>query len=466
MQSKKWSGRALVAAVMVGSVAGCDFISPVSSDPNAVPTATLNQLLVGAQVNTFFLEEAQPSRLASMWLQQMDGTDRQFRILAQYVYTEEEGETYPAAYTGGGLVDIRQGIAQAEEAGRTAYAGIFKVIEAHMMGMTASIYGDIEYSEAVNPEITTPVLDPQRSAYDAVLALLDQAIADLQGGVGAGPGAADLIYGGDYSKWAALANTLKARYNLHWVEVDGSSRYSAALAAAQQGILSSSGDMLAQHSTAATEANLFFQFLRDRSGYWSAGEFGVDLLQNRNDPRLSFYYSTGAGPFTGQFVGSPPGDPAGDPGTQASSLSATGYGASDYDFPMVTCAENNFIIAEAQSALAVDGAARTALDAALDCEASRKGVDLDAEKAANDALTGAALFTEIMTQKYISLFLNREVWNDYKRTCLPAVVPFNAAAGTTIPGRLFYASDSRQTNPNIPEPAQQPLRNANDPNPC
>ena len=69
-----------------------------------------------------------------------------------------------------------------------------------------------------------------------------------------------------------------------------------------------------------------------------------------------------------------------------------------------------------------------------------------------------------MTEKYITLFQNVEVWNDYKRTCIPALVPVNGA--TAIPGRLLYGVTERQTNPNVPDVGSQPPRNANDPNPC
>ena len=52
---------------------------------------------------------------------------------------------------------------------------------------------------------------------------------------------------------------------------------------------------------------------------------------------------------------------------------------------------------------------------------------------------------EIMTEKYIALFQNIKVWNDWKRTCLPAPTP---AQGTTgrIPARLLHAQSERNTN--------------------
>ena len=72
---------------------------------------------------------------------------------------------------------------------------------------------------------------------------------------------------------------------------------------------------------------------------------------------------------------------------------------------------------------------------------------------------------DIMTEKYIALFQNIEVWNDWKRTCLPALTPAQGAVGG-IPGRILYAQSERNTNTNIPLPSAQPARNWNDPNAC
>jgi hypothetical protein len=459
MRSICWPGRALCAALLAGSLIGCEFITAIESNPNRVPEAQLDQLLVGVSVNNFWQEEGQCSRMASMWTQQMAGTQRQFSGFDVYNFTEGDASgCYTSVYTGGGLIDIREAIAVAEEQGRTAYAGIFKVYEAFMIGQTASVFGDIEYSQAVNPEFDQPVLDEQSAVYAAVQSLLDEAISNLGGG-GTLPGGADLIYGGSTADWIAAAYTMKARFHLHWVEAEGNGRYTSALAAAANGISSASGDFLAQHSTANTETTAWFQFMRDRSGYMTAGKFLVDALLADSDPRLPFYFDYGDTPYDAEHIGSGPGENL----DAASKLAVAGSGAPDWDFPMVTCAENYFIIAEAEYVTGTEAAARTALDAAIACDAATKGVDLSAQQAANDALTGAALFDEIMLQKYKALFLNREVWNDYKRTCRPAITPYD---GGPVPGRLFYDENSRQTNVNIPDTGQQPARNDNDPNIC
>jgi hypothetical protein len=143
-------------------------------------------------------------------------------------------------------------------------------------------------------------------------------------------------------------------------------------------------------------------------------------------------------------------------------LAPAGYGSPTFNFPILSCAENAFIIAEAEFAGSDEAAAISAAQDGLTCQEDEWSVDLSAQQATVAGLVGAALLAEIMNQKYIALFLNTEAYNDYKRTCLPAITERPGG----MPGRLFYGQDERQSNSNIPEPAQQPIRNANDPAAC
>jgi hypothetical protein len=461
--SSKSVSRALGAALLIGALGACDFIEPVTSNPNAVPVATVDQLFTGIQVNTWFFGEAGLSRITSLWTQQMTGTDRQFTSLDNYLFTEQDGDdAFFQLYTQGGLVDLKQAIAQAEEAGRAPYAGILKIHQAYLFGMGASIWGDIPYSEAVNPEIEQPALDDQADVYASVQALLTEAIGDLSGG-GSGPGAVDMSLGGDVDAWKAVAHTLKARLYLHWAEVS-SGNYASALSEANQGVKSVADNWSVPHSTTSTENNSWFQFMRDRSGYIGAGDYLLPMMRADDDPRIASYYST----VDGEYVSPAEGAAA---GTSYSILSETVRGAADAEFPLVTCSENYFIISEAQHAAGQTAEAIAAAKDALACQESFLGVDLTDQKAAFDGLSGSALLDQIMYQKYTSLFLNIESWNDYKRTCRPALTP-RVAEG--VPARLFYPEAERQTNPNIPDVGAQGASgygyragaNDNDPSGC
>jgi hypothetical protein len=448
--SSKTVGRALGAALLIGALGACDFIEPVTTDPNAVPQATIDQLFTGIQVNTWFFAEGQLSRLSSLWTQQMTGTDRQFTALDGYLFNEQDTDgEFQALYTGGGLVDLALAIDQAESAGRNAYAGILKIHEAYLFGMGASLWGDIPYSEANDVEITSPALDDQADVYASVQALLSEAISDLTTGGDPipVPAGTDMSLGGDADAWIAVAHTLKARYYMHWAEVNGTSAYTSALSEANQGIMSASGNWEAVHTTTATENNGWYQFLRDRAGYISSGDYLLPAMREDSDPRLSIYFSAGSG---GTYV-SP--EEAGG-GAAASGMNETdGRGAPEAEFPMVSCAENYFIIAEAElQAGSGAAAAIAAAKNALGCQEDYYGVDLTAQKAAFDGLSGTDLLEEIMMQKYTALFLNIESWNDYKRTCLPEITP---RVSQGVPARLYYGLTERQTNPNVPEPADQ-----------
>src|SRR5687768_8693300 len=100
--------RIAVLAVASMSVGACDFISPIESNPNAVPEANVDQLFVGVQVMTFFQSTSGLSRIGSIWTQQMKGTNRQHAGFDAYTIGESDfNDEFNNFYTGGGLIDVR-----------------------------------------------------------------------------------------------------------------------------------------------------------------------------------------------------------------------------------------------------------------------------------------------------------------------------------------------------------------------
>jgi starch-binding outer membrane protein, SusD/RagB family len=448
------------ALVLASLFAGCDDYlegPELTTDPNRPSAASIEQLYHGVQITQFVWHTGDLARTAAMWTQQLAGTDRQYQAVDLYDVTEDDFSfQFSGIYIGGGLVDMRQVQRLAGERNDRTYAGTARVWEAFLIGMAASMWGDIPYSEAVG-ENPTPSLDPQEQVYAQVQALLDQAIADLQSGQGAGPGALDFVYGGNRQRWIQAANTLKARYYMHWVEAQAAGGQAAgwastacggnclerARATAQNGISSAAGDFRTFHTANPGEQNIWYQFMVNfRPGYLSASEHLVGLLRSRNDPRLAEYFA----PVGGAFQGSPPG---GDP---ASSVSATRLNPA-FRQPLITHQENQLILAEANARLGGAGAALASLNNAR-AAAGLPGLA---------GLSGAALLREIAIEKHIAMFQNIEAWNDMKRTCTPALTP---ASGDLLPGRLFYGAAERNTNPNVPAPGEVTDRNRNDPRAC
>jgi hypothetical protein len=432
-------------------IAGCgDYLTgpKLSDNPNRPVAATNANLLVASQANLASVMEGHLGRSICVWMQQCAGTRLQYNSLGQYIVGDDDYFIpWSQIYGPGGLVDLRLLQRQALASGDSAYAGVAKVLEAWFIGTAADVWGDIPYSQAVDSTFPTPVLDPQDQVYAALQATLDAAIASMNATApgGAPPGIEDLVYEGDLAKWTALAYTLKARNYLHTAELVGAPAYAAALAAAANGIADPTGDYLTFHSSASTESNLYFQFTTQWQDYLSAGKALLDLLQSTGDARLSEYFDPNA---DGDFLGADPGD---DIGISPSPLSSTHLDPS-FRQPLATWAENQLIIAEAANQTGDDATARASLDA----------VRADAGLGSVGGLSGPALLQAIMTEKYIRLFQNPETWSDYRRTCLPALVP--APGSSFIPARFVYPLSERNANTSIPDSG--PLQNRNDPNPC
>lgn len=437
---------ALAAMLPLVAAAGCnDFLTggELENDPNRPVESTAGQLLVAVTAATWTVHTGETARAISMWMQQMAGTDRQYQTLGTYEITESGFETpWVYIYGGGGLIDIRK-IQEAARAGNDGlYLGIAQVYEALQMGTAADLFGDVPYSEA-GQDIAEPKLDPQLEVYARVQAVLDSAIVNLNAG-GAGPGALDLVYGGSRTRWVALAHTLKARFYLHVAEVDPSA-YAKARTEAALGISSNAGNFTTKHPGTPGERNLWYQFMvTERLGYITPGEYIISLMNSRSDPRLPRYFTQGSG---GVYRGAPPG--AGFDAVLYSDLSPTRK-STTFAQPIVTYDENLLIWAEAAYKT---GDEVTAL------------LKLNEERVNNGlspvVLAGPALFQEIMLEKYIAMFQTIEVWNDWKRTCIPDITP--ALGAPTILARLLYPTGERQTNSNVPDPAQQSARNPNDP---
>jgi hypothetical protein len=426
---------ALAAAFAAAALAGCnDFLTggELSNDPNRPSAATARQLFVGAQSNLWALLASDPSRVAGIITQQFAGTNAQYQALSESFSIDENTTNgfFTTIYGGGGLIDIRREQELARQAGDTLMVGVAQVQEALLMGTAADIFGDVPYSKVYAS--APPTLDPQLAVYDSVQVVLSRAIANLRarGATNVGPGDADLAYGGDRAKWAALAHTLKARFYLHTAEVRPNA-YALALAEAKQGITDPADNFVAVFSGNASEQNFLYQFELNRPGYLAPGPFAVSLLEQRKDPRFTRFFLDDASDFSDAFAF----DPA----------------ASQ---PLATAQENLLIEAESAYRTGDQATARSALNR----EQSIEEVPLTAA-----SVTGTALLREILTEKYIALYGTLEPWNDYKRTCFPNLAPPSTARGKKFPARLLYDTNERQTNPNIPPAQSQPARNANDP---
>jgi len=518
-----------VALVSLGLLAGTtacnDFLtgSKLSENPNLPTDASIQQLFVGVQAAQFAFQEGTVAMMMCEWIQACNGTNSRFvQQAAQYVFGEASniganGGDWTLVYGAGGLVDIRNVETKAIATGDSVWLGIAKVWEALTIGTASDMWGDIPYSEAgTNPQ---PALDPRFGILAALQTRLDQAIAELGSGVGAGPGDADLVLGGDAAKWIKVAYTLKARFYMNTADSLGAPAYTSAITAALQGISSPLGDLKSFHSTATSERNMWAQF-QSSSGFGpdlQAGQALVNFMKARNDPRLPAYFcrdasagwvaatayiaptatatgslivdangmlqeattagtSGGTEPTWNATVGGTTSDGgvtwtnrglpyAGDDYNTPERLPISKYNcgtparfAEDARIPYVSYAENELILAEAYQKTGNDASALTHLNnerAFVNIAFPHSAPLLDLPVLSG--VTGAALLDSIMTEKWVAMFQNIATMDDYRRTCIPNITPYlsNTQGFHNVPGRLWYPLNERNVNSNVPDPSVQ-----------
>ena len=499
---------ALLLAAAVGA-AGCNgFLTGPGIDGtpnNPTTTSRPGPLYISVQALQAVTFEGQLARSSLMYAQQIAGTARQqvgydrggiAPIDLDAYFSGIYGSTQ-TVQGGGGLLDLHKMLQKAHAANDSLYIGIGKVWEALIMGTAASVWGDIPYREAADSTRETPAFDSQLQVYQDALTQLDSAItvylAATPGGINAGPPAdnAELIYAGlSAAQLAAVytevAHSLKARFHMHLAEVDPAN-YALALAEVPLGISTPANDMLWFHNASPTGQSIWWQFMATR-GDISPGSALVEILKRRigagieDQARLNFYFTSATGGNTpADFWGFRPGGTTGmvvapgiDPGDGAAGTYSgftfiDGIGSpGDFRHPIITWAETQLIGAEAAFHAGGQAAAQPYLDAV---RANRVYGATGGAPVTFPALGPVpATLQNIMEEKYVTLFLNMEVWNDYKRTCLPSLAPAalagtNVPASTPIPGRLPYGLTEINANPNTPTvpPTGQ---NPNDPNPC
>ncbi|HJW30462.1 MAG TPA: SusD/RagB family nutrient-binding outer membrane lipoprotein, partial [Saprospiraceae bacterium] len=130
-----------------------------------------------------------------------------------YSSTANPGTGFPVY---GVLQNLEDIITKATAAGNLRYAGIAKILKAYTYSILVDVFGDVPFTEAnrLKEGVLYPKFDDDAAIYDAVLKLLDEGIANLNDATAPNPqrpGADDLMYGGNVTRWVKAANTIKLK---------------------------------------------------------------------------------------------------------------------------------------------------------------------------------------------------------------------------------------------------------------
>lgn len=443
-----------------------DFTDDLNQDPNNQVDADEGSLLTMAALGNMGVHEGEFSRIAGLWNGYFRGIARQSS--AQWQYQVDAGTFSWNGIYQQTLAQSELVIEKATQNNNRVLAGVAKVIKANVMGTATQLFGDIPFTEAADiNQFEDPRFDQQQEIYANLLALLDEASADLLSETGTVPLDADIHFNGDPEKWVKVANTLKARYHMDLAD------YSAAYTAALLGIDAPEASLMGPHESITGKANTYWVFnasgdLGTADQYLpqlldqSAGNYRGNAKTNE-EARFNYFFVE-----TFQTTELEPNTMSTSQGQMFDGVFAMGA-----DFPLVTYQENLLTLAEAAlrnqdiaqalahlndfRALLNDGAyfsegVNDAFDRQYD---PYELADFEAGGIENtdNQSTADALLREILEERYITFYGQILGWSDERRNRDDAMgVKLTPNLGSQLPARFLIPQSEINANANIPSP--------------
>lgn len=421
----------LILMVAAGGCKRAYFYNGINEDPSQLHDPTPSSILAGVELASAYNWGGDPSRFASLFMQQTTGAANQSVNYSLYNLTPDDVDNmWNAGFYAGIMTNCDTLIKIALTDGQLHYAAIGMIMMATNLGQVTDFWGDVPYTEAFQGlNNTSPKYDSQEQLYDTLHSLLDRAITFLSTDDGSEfqPSKTDdLIYEGDLKLWIKYAHSLKAKFYLHTVKVN-TSALTSCLAQISSGFAAGEGASITfVGSSAVTTQSPWYQF-NDQRGDITFDGYLNDLMYAAGDDRYGVYFDTSDSTLLGSL-----------------------YGSSNSPVYFMSYDELKFIEAEAQFRNGNTTAAATAYNDAVAANLLRT-VD-SSDYLANVEKTAATItLQDIMVQKYIALFLSPETWTDWRRTGYPALTaPSGNVLSGALPRSLYYPSSEVRYNTNTP----------------
>jgi hypothetical protein len=426
------------ASILLGA---CNKFNDINENPNLPTVASNTQLIANAEL---YLQNIGSSPQAQYFAQFLSET--QYPNLS--LYTQVSASFYGLYQSP--LIDLEAVLTaptfDAKEGPISNQLAVAKILKAYYMWHITDRWGDVPFTEALKGrENFTPKYDTQKSIYDSLFKLLDEASKLIV----AGKINNDILYNGDPNSWKKLANTIRLLMALRLTEVDpvkGKDEFNKAIAA---GIMTSNADnMVYKHLANAQNENYWYDEVNDRKRLWWALSLTlVDKMKPASDPRLPIY---GNKNNSGEYVGLPFGQ-TDNLSTTAYSLLGNAIWKQDAPIYLVTYAQALFALAEAAKLGWISGGDTKAEEyynlAIQNSVLQWTGSTTGASALYNHATVkynAAIALEQIATQRWVHLFMHGyEAWAEWRRTGYPALT---SPQGNAVPTRQGYPVDEQFNN--------------------
>ncbi len=480
----------------------CDKFLGDNVSPNSPISPNYSLVFSDTQASMAFYSNSDLFIWSSIFTQQASGqgSATQTRFFDQYILTNSDVNNAFGYFYTESLTDAKYVITKSLADASPAYSGISRIMQAFMFSLQVDAWGKIPYSDALKGLANTqPKYDDDKQIYDSLFVLIDKGISEIDLPSKLKPSSDDLIYGGNLAKWKKFANTLKLRLALHYAKIDNGAILNSIINSNNDAsfIASNSENCQMLFDNLTNRNNPIDQFEISRSDQYFPGEYIINLMNTKKDPRRVAYFTDF--PYkSGNYVGSPTLssksidysrintylrgnittdkredlDSKGKP-VQRDANGGTFNTAITYSgtapIRLLTFSEYNFIRAEAALNYGASGDVKTyytaGIKASLDDAknylpnstvytpilATKYDSTSKAYLADRTSILPITL-KDIIEEKYVAEYgVSMEPWTDFRRTGFPQipVSPAASAQGNNVlPRALPYSLNEQTVNPN------------------
>jgi len=473
-------------AAVLGTGCNKSFLD-VNTNPNSLPTATPAFVIANA-LNVTGNNMVGPNELGAYWSGQWTQSNGYIISTTTFAYNFTNGDFnyWDGFYDN--LQDYQYVITGADAAGQSYLKGPAKVMKAFVFQHLVDMYGNVPYSDALKGVGSlAPKFDDQKTVYEGLITLLDEAIVDLKANAFANAYAgSDIMFKGSTTKWIQFANSLKLRILTHQARITGRDGY---ITTEVNKIVTGAGGWLTGaeasinpgYEAVAGHTNPIYNnwgysetnAKRALNNYPRLTQFFVNTLKANNDTfRLKRYgYANGGESSTtpgvsavaenaSNYTGIPFGASAGYLPSAASSLGPSLLVRGEYARPLVimSAAEVQFCLAELKQrfpAVTLSGTPQSYYE-----EGVKQAFRLVGSTTAQattlltsgidncDFVASTNKLTAIATQKWFALanFNGFEAWTEYRRTQLPNTPQSLQVVNSDRPRRFYYPASELGSN--------------------
>lgn len=454
---------------------GCKKTFDINQNPNSVTlTSVTPNLVLAAQINTSASRNAGTYAFLNRWMGYWSASGSYSRNTVEMSYniTNDFGAGIWSGiyFTVGQYKNLEKSAADLDW---KYYQGISKIMQSMEMAILVDVYGNVPFTEAWDlSTYIRPKYDNAEDVYKACFKQIDDGLALIKA-ADADPNIAtqDILFGGDKTKWAKFANTLKLRMLIHCSKTTtfNTAAEISKIVAEGSGFLGNGQGATVNPGFTADRGNpfyrthLFLQNGNEADNYNRVNVYTLDQMTALADPRYKNLFREAKNlpaQWRGTVYGSNPIDDLNSDRT-----SGPGYGLAANESAkmwVMTSTEAMFLVAEATVRGWLAGDAKAAYRNAVTESFVTLGVPsavtaastyldgTNAKVAWPDAGTLDEKIAVTIWQKYYALcgIQPNETWTDVRRLDIvaPALSIAPERGSNQIPIRLLYPQNEYNFN--------------------